>query len=109
MTDSPTDDSAYIKGLGVDSQWQGNRGRMFSTDSSHSESEELPQYKAAAASTLVEHVSLLDVFSQPNVVRNTGIICTIGEQGSGKGKNAQGLFCVCFRGCISCFPCGRWQ
>ena len=77
---SPTDDSQpFTEGLGVDSQWQGQRGRMFSTESSQSDT--VPsQFKAQWASTLVEHVSLLDVFSCPNAVRNTGIVCTIGEQ-----------------------------
>lgn len=78
MTDSPTDDTATFSGLGVDNQWQGKRGRMFSTESSQSD-ESLPQARARSATTLIEHLSLLDVFSHPNAVRNTGIICTIGK------------------------------
>lgn len=73
---SPVDDIHPYSDLGVDSQWQGQRGRMFSTESS--QSDVVPQYRAQWASTLIEHVSLLDVFSSPNVIRNTGIICTIG-------------------------------
>lgn len=77
MANSPVDDSQpFTEGLSVDNQWLGQRGRMFSTESSQSDM--VPQYRAQWASTLIEHVSLLDTFSSPNVVRNTGIICTIG-------------------------------
>ena len=82
MVDSPVDDSNPYSslGLGVDKHWQGQRGRMFSTESSQSDPDSVPHSRAQAASTFIEHVSLLDVFSGPNVVRNTGIICTIGEK-----------------------------
>ena len=79
MAESPVDD--VNPGLGVDKHWQGQRGRMFSTESSQSDQDSVPQYRAQCAATLIEHVSLLDVFSRPNVVRNTGIICTIGKLG----------------------------
>jgi len=67
----------------IDSQWQrkGNT-QLFSTDSSESLGDanlKLPHEKAQCANTFVEHVSLLDTFTKPNVVRNTGIICTIGK------------------------------
>ena len=63
----------------LDSMWMGKRGRYFSTDST-SEGIVMPHREAQSAKTLLEHVSLLDVFTKPHVVRNTGIICTIGEQ-----------------------------
>ena len=77
---SPVDyANPYTESLNVDSQWQSQRGRMFSTESGRSDSDDVPQYRAQSAATNVEHLALLDVFSRPNVVRNTGIICTIGE------------------------------
>jgi len=39
----------------------------------------VPQMEAQLANTRLEHLSLLTIGSHPNVVRNTGIICTIGE------------------------------
>lgn len=35
--------------------------------------------EAQLANTRLEHLSLLTIGSHPNVVRNTGIICTVGE------------------------------
>ena len=54
------------------------RSRLYSTDSIHSESE-VPHLDAQLANTHLEHLSLLNVFSQSHIMRNTGIICTIGE------------------------------
>lgn len=62
----------------LDTRWMGKRGRHFSTDST-SEGMVVPHREAQSAKTLIEHVSLLNVFSKPNIVRNTAIICTIGE------------------------------
>jgi hypothetical protein len=76
---SPTDDkNPYTESLGIDNQWQGPRARVFSTESNNSEPK-VPHYRAQCATTNIEHLALLDVFSHPNVVRNTGIICTIGR------------------------------
>ena len=63
----------------LDTRWMGKRGRHFSTDST-SEGMAVPHQEAQSAKTLIEHVSLLDVFSKPHVIRNTGIICTIGNE-----------------------------
>ena len=54
------------------------RDRYLSTDSIASDGF-VPQQEAQLANTHLEHLSLLDIFSQPHIVRNTGIICTIGE------------------------------
>ena len=77
-TDEGTAFSPTIR-LGVDEQWTGKRGRFFSTDSAKDLEQDLPHYQAQMASTRVEHLSLLDTFSKPHIVRNTGIICTIGK------------------------------
>ena len=63
--------------LGLDEAWKGKRGRFFSTDSALEAV--VPHQEAQMASTTLEHLSLLDVFTKPHVVRNTGIICTIGR------------------------------
>ena len=83
VPDSPLSPSLPVDHQCVDHQWQkkGNT-RIFSTDSNESLTEvgvKLPHEKAQFANTFIEHVSLLDTFSKPNVVRNTGIICTIGK------------------------------
>ena len=57
---------------------QYKRQRLFSTSSALSDTE-VPHQMAQLANTRLEHLSLLDFISQPNVVRNTGIVCTIGE------------------------------
>lgn len=62
----------------LDTRWMGKRGRHFSTDSTAEAGAPVPHQEAQSAKTLIEHVSLLDVFSKPHIVRNTGIICTIG-------------------------------
>ncbi len=65
--------------LGVDDAWTGKRGRFFSTDSAKDGDLDVPHSQAQRANTYLEHLSLLDTFVKPNVIRNTGIICTIGE------------------------------
>lgn len=63
----------------MDGRWQGKRGRHFSTDSTSEGMYPVPHREAQSAKTLIEHVSLLNVFTKPHIVRNTGVICTIGE------------------------------
>ena len=67
----------------MDSRWMGKRGRHFSTDST-SEAMPVPHREAQSAKTLIEHVSLLNVFTKPHIVRNTGVICTIGKPYNGR-------------------------
>ena len=67
----------------MDSRWMGKRGRHFSTDST-SEGIPVPHREAQSAKTLIEHVSLLNVFTKPHIVRNTGVICTIGKPYNGR-------------------------
>ena len=45
----------------------------------------VPQMDAQLANTHLEHLCLLDPSpgSRPNVIRNTGIICTLGGQERG--------------------------
>lgn len=63
----------------MDSRWMGKRGRHFSTDSTSEGMYPVPHREAQSAKTLIEHVSLLNVFTKPHIVRNTGVICTIGK------------------------------
>lgn len=42
-------------------------------------SNEVPQGLAALATTQIEHLSLLDIDSPVTVIRNTGVVCTIGK------------------------------
>ena len=44
-----------------------------------SASSDLPHQAAQMAVSRLEQISLLDTFTTPHLVRNTGIICTIGE------------------------------
>lgn len=55
------------------------RGRLYSTDASLGDVD-VPHQAAQQANTRLEQLSLLDIFSMPHVVRNTGIVCTIGER-----------------------------
>lgn len=48
------------------------------TRSESASSNEVPQGLAAMATTQIEHRSLLDIDSPVTVIRNTGIVCTIG-------------------------------
>ena len=71
----------------LDTRWMGKHGRHFSTDSTAEAVAAVPHQEAQSAKTLIEHVSLLDVFSKPHIVRNTGIICTIGIKKINSGYN----------------------
>ena len=51
--------------------------RLYSTDTTLGDVD-VPHMAAQMANTRLENLSLLDIFSAPHVVRNTGIICTIG-------------------------------
>ncbi len=71
--------------LSVSAQ-SGPRSRLYSSDSLGLEVE-VPQQVSQDVNTHLEHLSLLNIFSSPHIVRNTGIICTIGELGR-RGKMA---------------------
>jgi pyruvate kinase len=58
-------------------QLPGRQGRLYSTDATLGDLD-VPHLAAQMANTRLENLSLLDIFSAPHVVRNTGLICTIG-------------------------------
>ena len=45
---------------------------------SQSSNYEVPHSEAQFADNHLDHLCLLDMFTQPHTLRNTGIICTIG-------------------------------
>lgn len=51
--------------------------RLYSTDTTMGDMD-VPHLAAQMANTRLENLSLLDIFSVPHVVRNTGLVCTIG-------------------------------
>lgn len=55
-----------------------HRQRLYSTDTTLGDMD-LPHLAAQMANTRLENLSLLDIFSAPHIVRNTGLVCTIGE------------------------------
>ena len=58
-------------------QLPGHQTRLYSTDTTLGDMD-VPHMAAQMANTRLENLSLLDIFSAPHLVRNTGIVCTIG-------------------------------
>ena len=85
----PTPTSEYDL-LGVGPRYK--RGRLYSSDAALGDLD-VPHQAAQLASTRLEQLSLLDIFSVPHVVRNTGIVCTIGTY-SGLLSPVQHIFSV---------------
>ena len=83
-SDSPTVPNPQLLSVAYDVGGLGptfRRGRLYSAEVDVAELDLEPEEKTTQShvGTRLEHLSELDTFGESHVVRNTGIVCTIGE------------------------------
>ncbi len=84
--------SSEMDFLSVAAQPAGPRSRLYSSDSRNGAEQE--RLVTTLVSTNLEHLSRLNIISSPHIVRNTGIVCTIGGFLAGL-RWARVCACVC--------------